>query len=178
METSKNNHSYQDLLYKLQENYNELFCVQKETKKHFYNILKNNHFEDKYYVADLPIMFIKYDFPREVILCDKDLAYILYRHNNSLSLDDFSRMPEVIENFNVVCKGTRNNNDLCFLKLFKSDNGKFYALEVILEKKQSTDSNEYVVHFLHIGRSKNKALKKYNEYLTSNNIIAIGNDII
>lgn len=138
-------------------------------KKKLASKLKMLGFSKEYHVAKVPENI----GGGNVYLRIKDLAYILIRHSDQIPLDCYSKIAEVIEDYDILFRDKKYNSGYKFFKVYDSPEGE-YALDVAIVEKYK-NKNEYIVHFCFTGtrHKKNKVVNKKNRIMNEQDIIDV-----
>ena len=142
------------------------------TKKEIIPMLEGMGFNGNYRIATIPNSLGKIGINGETVyLRTSDIAYILSRHNNQIQEEHFTKIADVIKNYDLVYKGkaTRGSDTYKFYKLYQDSDGRNYGLEVGINRVDNTE--EFVTHFQYIGRDKDRAEKFYNKILNSDVLV-------
>ena len=135
-------------------------------------MLEGMGFNGNYRIATIPNSLGKIGINGETVyLRTSDIAYILSRHNNQIQEEHFTKIADVIKNYDLVYKGkaTRGSDTYKFYKLYQDSDGRKYGLEVGINRVDNTE--EFVTHFQYIGRDKDRAEKFYNKILNSDDLV-------
>lgn len=152
-----------DLKAFLSEHLAALKTKEKGTDKSYWTgYLSQMGAKQEYRITKTPKILESYGIKQEdVVLRKTDLAYILYRHASEYPDFTYDHISEVIDNYDVALLGRdETGRDFKFYKIFESENGSKYGLEVAINKDDN-ESDEFIVHLNYIG--KRKADKTYEK---------------
>lgn len=139
--------------------------VREEKKYKLIPKLKRKGFSDEYHISKTPKMI----GGKNVYLDIEDLSYILSSHSKDIPIEYYSRLNEVIEDYDILFQDTKKYKDgYKFFKLFK-EGTKVFALDVAIRKKDPNSDDEYIVHFNYIGHK--RAAKKKNSIIRTKDVI-------
>lgn len=133
-------------------------------------ILREKGFLEEYHISKIP----KIIGGGNAYLSISDLAYIFKRHSKEIPLEHYSKLSEVIRDYDVLYRDKRYNNSFMFYKTYETNGGK-YGLELAIARRPKTNT-EYIVHFVYIGLSGESSKKRYEKIKNKQQIIDVKKD--
>lgn len=132
--------------------------------------LKANGFKDLYFISKLPKYFNNQGLNgSSVYLRIADLAYILSRHSKEFPIIPYSKLKEVIEDYDLLLKGTRSNSNFIFVKKYTDDDNNHFLVDVAIDRYVSENKNEFIVHLNYKGKHRYK--NTFKHLLNSSNLL-------
>lgn len=141
------------------------------SKKQMDIILEKMNFNKSFEISHIPGILqslgIKAD---KIILTRENLAYILSRHAKNMTINDYKKLKDTIENYDLLLYGDGRvgKNDFKFYKLYEDDDG-VTGLDVVIAQMDS--NSELIIHANHIGKKHHKAEKLYRFLSKSDRLI-------
>ena len=142
-----------------------------KSKMEIDKLLSSFGMKTEYEIAKVPriLLDVDEDYQSSIYIYRQDIGYMLSRHQGQLTLSDFEKIPEVIENYDVCIKGNLDSEgDYVFYKIFLGSDNSEYGIEVKVRKWKKV---ERVVHMIRIGSRGNQAHKKLIKYLHNEKVI-------
>lgn len=165
--------SYKSLRETIHNNWDSIINIPDGlTKKEITPILEQLGFNGNYRITTIPNSLKSIGINGEsVYLRTQDIGYILSRHNNQIQEEHFSKIADVIRNYDIVVKGnvSLGSDAYKFYKIYESDDGRHYGLEVGINRIDKTE--EFIVHFHYFGRKGRKADKQLENLLKSPEVV-------
>lgn len=129
---------------------------EKIEKEELFPILRDKKFSEEYYIAKVPETVGS----GNVYLRVDDLAYILSRHSSEIPIEYYSKITEIIENYDVIYKDKKYNTGFKLFKLFDMPNGKVGLDLAIRKRRDVKNGSEYISHFCCWGAKGHKGEKQ------------------